>query len=156
MSKQGFPTEKTAHFTVDDLFGLGRRIADQRRAHGWKQREVSRRTGLHATRLSRIERGAVWPGVGELVALSRVFHLSLDELVLGSEAIPQEKREEERLVVSILEAAPPEDREAFLRYLRATLTGCRIARNGASERSLPPGAPPVGILETVRGGLGLP
>lgn len=133
MSKQGCDAEKMAYYTEDDLFRFGVRVAKQRHEHGWKQREVSRRTGIHPTRLSRIERGAVWPGIGELVALERVFGLGLDELVFGPKAIPVPGSEEERLIRAILETAPTDDRDALLRYLRATLTGYRIARRAPHE-----------------------
>jgi transcriptional regulator with XRE-family HTH domain len=48
-----------------------------------KQRELARRVGTTGARLSQFERGYNEPNIGELVRLSDVFGVSLDQLVRG-------------------------------------------------------------------------
>ena len=89
MSYQDSNADRNPEYTEKDLVLFGRRVAEQRQAHGWTQREVGHRTGIHATRLSRIERGTVSPALPELAALGRVYRTGLDALVFGPELRPQ-------------------------------------------------------------------
>jgi transcriptional regulator with XRE-family HTH domain len=90
MSYQDSNADRSPEFTEEDLVLFGRRVAEQRQTHGWTQREVSHRTGIHSTRLSRIERGTVSPALPELAALGRVYRTGLDALVFGPELRSQE------------------------------------------------------------------
>jgi transcriptional regulator with XRE-family HTH domain len=134
MSETAHISEEFADYTEEDLALFSRRVAELRRAQGWKQRELSRRTGIHASRLSRIERGTVWPGLEELVVLRRALQVGLDELVLGPRAASATEGEEERLIRAIQEVAPPEDCGALRRLLHALLTGYRIAGRASNSR----------------------
>ncbi|HEX3531832.1 MAG TPA: helix-turn-helix transcriptional regulator [Thermoanaerobaculia bacterium] len=130
MSGQGHNAEKNSDlYTEEDIVRFGFRIAELRQSRGWTQREASRRTGIHATRLSRIEHGSVWLGLRELIALKQTYGGGLEELVFGPAARLDTEPEEESLIRQIREVAPPEDREALLRFLRAALAGYRIARS---------------------------
>lgn len=62
---------------------VGFRIAQLREGRGWKQRELARRLGMVADRLSKIERGVREPRLAELMELARAFRLTLDEVVFG-------------------------------------------------------------------------
>jgi len=133
MSDQGYDADEESDFyTEEDIIRLGSRITELRQGRGWTQREASRRTGIHATRLSRIEHGAVWLGLRELIALKQTYGGGLEELVFGPAARLDTEPEEESLIRRIREVAPPEDREALLRFLRAALTGYLIL-NGRKE-----------------------
>lgn len=130
MSGQGHNAEKTSDvYTQEELVRFGSRIVELRRSQGSTQREASRRMGIHATRLSRIEHGSVWPGLRELISLQRAYGVGLEELVFGSAARPGVETEEEILVRQICEIALPEGREAMLQFLRAALAGYRIVRS---------------------------
>jgi len=130
MSGSGHNAEKISDFyTEEELVLLGSRIAELRRSKGWTQREVSRRMGIHATRLSRIEHGSVWLGLRELIALQRIYGVGLEELVFGPAARHGVEPEEEILIRQIREIARPEDRESILRFLRAALAGYRTGRS---------------------------
>jgi len=56
------------------------RIIELRKARGWSQAELSRRTGIHSSALSHLEHGhvKVWPGY--LARIARAFGVSVDEL----------------------------------------------------------------------------
>lgn len=51
-----------------------------RKARGWSQAELSRRTGIHSSTLSHMEAGHVklWPGYAQRIA--RALGVSVDEL----------------------------------------------------------------------------
>lgn len=66
-----------------DLRRLGSRIVKLRSSRGWKQVELSRRTGIEPPRLSRIEKGRTTPTLEELVRLRRALEADLEELVFG-------------------------------------------------------------------------
>lgn len=83
MNKKEEADDPVSRWAKEDLSRFGRRIAEQRRARGWKQRELSRRTGIPPTRLSRVENGDVRPRIEELVALRHALAVGLDELVFG-------------------------------------------------------------------------
>lgn len=68
----------------DDLSRLGSHVVERRKAKGWKQRELARRTGIDPGRLSRIERGITLPQVRELVRLGTALGGDLDDLLFGA------------------------------------------------------------------------
>lgn len=129
MSDKDSDAEESAKYTEEDLLLFGCRLAEHRRARGWTQRQASRRARMDATRLSRIERGTVWPRLAELVALGRVYGLGLDQLVFGPAGTEGGEGEEESLIRQIREAAASAtagDRAALVRFVRAALNGFRV------------------------------
>lgn len=64
---------------------LGAKIAKARRSKGLTQERVEELTGLHQGYLSRIEHGLIMPGLETLVALAKVFEVSLARLLSGIE-----------------------------------------------------------------------
>jgi len=130
MNKEAENSDETAEFAETDLRQVGSRIAERRLTKGWSQREVGRRTGLHPTRLSRIEHGVVKPRLEELVALHGALGLGLDEMVFGTlSSAPSGELPE------LLEAIPPEDREVLLRLLQVLVSGYRLSRGTLKEPS---------------------
>lgn len=120
-------------FTRDDDRRLAARIKRQRTSRGWKQRELSRRAGISADRISRLERGAPIRS-GELVGLSRAFGLGIDELMLGA---PAGSRDElDQLAREMRNLLPPEDLPALIRLLRTLVAGSRSRRETDSKGEL--------------------
>jgi ribosome-binding protein aMBF1 (putative translation factor) len=62
---------------------LGAKIAKLRRYKGFTQGYVEESTGLPAGYLSRIEHGAILPGLEVLAAIAKVLEISLPRLVSG-------------------------------------------------------------------------
>ncbi len=60
---------------------IGRRVRTLRQARGATLRALAQETGLSATQLSRIESGSRQASVGTLIELSRIFGITLSELV---------------------------------------------------------------------------
>ncbi|KQR97919.1 hypothetical protein ASG12_12915 [Williamsia sp. Leaf354] len=65
---------------IDDHW-IGRRVRALRLQRGWTVRGLAETAGLSATQLSRIESGARQASVGTLIELSRIFSITLSELV---------------------------------------------------------------------------
>jgi transcriptional regulator with XRE-family HTH domain len=114
--------QTTSSFTSDDSRRLTQRVAELRQARGWKQRELSHRSGIPSDRLSRLERGAPMR-IDELVALARTFGLGVDELLFG----PVVARDDdlERLVREIRQAVPAARLPALVEAMRALSAGFR-------------------------------
>jgi len=65
---------------LQELKQLGSRIRDHRRNRGLTLIELSQKTGLSASYLSRIERGVTSPSLKSLVLLARTFGKTIAEL----------------------------------------------------------------------------
>lgn len=106
---------------------LAARIAELRQARGWKQRELSQRSGIAPDRLSRLERGAQIR-VEELVALCRAFGIGVDDLLFGTATGGGEALE---LVTRALQRViPAKDLPALEWLLRTLAAGCRALQTG--------------------------
>ncbi|HEX3526600.1 MAG TPA: helix-turn-helix transcriptional regulator [Thermoanaerobaculia bacterium] len=62
---------------------LGVRIAELRRQRGWSQEELADLLYVQRGRLSKWERGRIGIAAEDLLALSRVFDITADELLTG-------------------------------------------------------------------------
>lgn len=65
------------------LRDLGKRIVAYRKQRGWNQTELGKRLDRRQATISRWENGLGEMTIPDLVALARVFKVTLDELVLG-------------------------------------------------------------------------
>lgn len=66
---------------------LNERIAEYRRANGWSQENLAERLGVSRQSVSKWESGAAQPELDKVVALSRLFGVSTDNL-LTEECLP--------------------------------------------------------------------
>lgn len=64
---------------------FGSRLLELREHRGWSQRELGRRSGLRAERISRLEHGDCSPRLEELVLLRQALQVSFDLLLPGEE-----------------------------------------------------------------------
>lgn len=62
---------------------LGDRISRLRQQHGWTQRQLAYRAGIGLTVVSNSEYGRNQPSAASLLALSRAFSVSMDDLYCG-------------------------------------------------------------------------
>ena len=66
-----------------NLPSLGNRLCEHRKTKGWSQRQLARRAGLRADRLSRLEQGATEPRLEEIAKLARALGMGLEDLAFG-------------------------------------------------------------------------
>ncbi len=126
-SKDATP-EALPELPAQDHLRFGRRLVRRRGALGWSQRELSRRTSLPSSRLSRLERGKAKPRLDELLRLRAVLGGTLDELVFepaspSAEGIGQVLRDLER-------CATAEDVALLCKLVHLIALGLRCAPGG--------------------------
>ena len=60
---------------------LGNRLADLRKEHGYSQEELADKLGVSRQAISKWERGEASPDTDNLIELSKIYGVSLDELI---------------------------------------------------------------------------
>jgi transcriptional regulator with XRE-family HTH domain len=113
-------------FTPVDLRGLGSRVARFRLQRGWKQVELSRRTAIPPTRLSRLEKGRTAPNLDELVRLGAVLGVDLGQIVFGGEA---RTGPTQRLAAEVERLGAPDELEVIRRLLHYLIAGYQAERS---------------------------
>lgn len=71
---------------------MGDYIEGERRRRGWSQQDMSRETGWHQTKVSKLENGWCRPTLDDLELLADMFGASLPRLVLMRKRCPQRLR----------------------------------------------------------------
>lgn len=71
------------------------RLVELRRAHGFSQEELAHRLGLSRQAISKWERAEASPDTDNLIALARLYGITLDELVDTESDVPPVASEEE-------------------------------------------------------------
>ena len=70
---------------------FGEKLQALRKARGWSQEELAEQLGVSRQAVSKWETDAGLPDLERLIALSRLYHITLDELVKGES--PEETAE---------------------------------------------------------------
>ena len=104
---------------------LGNRILDLRTKRGWNQKELARRAGMRASRLSTIESGAKRPNLDEFARLADALDTTLDELRSDERRVP--KPEAVDLVRELAAFATAEELAGLGRLLQVLLLGYRAS-----------------------------
>lgn len=60
---------------------LGKRIAQLRKSRGWKQEDLSLKSGIERSSLARMEAGGVNSTINKLRQIAAAFEISIGELV---------------------------------------------------------------------------
>ena len=118
--------ETTDNFTSAE--SLGDRIARLRRAKGWNQRELGRRTGMKATQISKYERGIYVPRADALPRLSAALGVSADYLLTGRPFREPQRDFRLRERIEALEALPEPQRDNLVAFLDALLAAHQLLR----------------------------
>jgi transcriptional regulator with XRE-family HTH domain len=83
---------------------LGRRVRSLREARGMSLRQLGASSGLSASFLSGIERGASSPSISSLASLAEALGVTLSDLFLVAERPAQVVRERERIAFRLADA----------------------------------------------------
>jgi transcriptional regulator with XRE-family HTH domain len=110
---------------------FGSRLTELRESRGWTQVELSRRSGIASSRLSRIERGLRLPRFLELLGLREALALGLEELVFEEAAADTVLRELAHRLAPLLAQDEAAGLTKILRLLLRGIEGDRVA--GASR-----------------------
>ena len=85
---------------------IAQRLAEMRRSRGYSQEELAWKLGLSRQAISKWERAESSPDTGNLLALSRLYGVTLDELVCGSDADTERHSVEESTAVVVPAETP--------------------------------------------------
>ena len=88
-----------------DRKAAGERIREKRRQLGITMREPAEKLGRVPTYYADIERGSCGMSVETMIAISRLYHMSLDYLILGTEE--EEKTEDAGRTRGCIPASEP-------------------------------------------------
>ena len=111
---------------------LGVRLTELRRARGWTQRELARRSQINPGRLSKLERGVHRASLDEVTRLSLALNAGLDELVFGASSL---EGSWQRLLRGLEEAGGPPALDCATRMLRALIHGYQHPDSRREEKS---------------------
>lgn len=73
---------------------LNERLAQLRKEHGLSQNDLAEKLNVSRQAISRWEQGLAMPSSDNLIYLSRLYGITLDELIYGKEEIENEQAEE--------------------------------------------------------------
>ena len=102
----------------------GRRIRRMRELYGMSRQQAAEAAGCTEKHYADIERGYVGMSLGTLLSLARIFSVWVDFLLLGvaeeggKPGQEGESREEERVMLGMLDALPAEKRRFVLEWIR--------------------------------------
>ena len=105
---------------------IAQRLAELRRAKGYSQEVLANRLGLSRQAVSKWERAESSPDTENLIALARLYGVSLDELLSVDNEIEEDIAFEraDRVATTALDAAgQAADREAVARSILAASKG---------------------------------
>ena len=74
---------------------IANRLVERRKAAGLSQEELAEKLGVSRQAVSKWERGEASPDTDNLIALARLYNISIDELLNGEKPVEEEEAEQE-------------------------------------------------------------
>ena len=125
-----------------DRKAAGMRIREKRRQLGITMKEAAEKLGRVPTYYADIERGNCGMSVETMIAISRLYHMSLDYLILGKEddgrkdtVKEMSRTEETEAVYQLLNNVSKRERMYAAKVLRTFLIACSDV--GLKEEEMP-------------------
>ncbi len=126
-----------------DRKAAGNRIREKRRQLGITMKEAAEKLGRVPTYYADIERGSCGMSVETMIAISRLYHMSLDYLILGAEEEKTEDagrtyQEETEAVYQLLNHVSKKERLYAAKVLRTFLIACSDmgTEDGRTEQTI--------------------
>jgi transcriptional regulator with XRE-family HTH domain len=106
------------------------KLKNLRQSKGWSQGKLGQKIGVDGNRISRYERGALWPSLDLMVGLANAFDISVDYLVRSDKDMAVGKLHNQELLRRIeqLDDMPAADQEALVRVLDAFIKKQRLEK----------------------------
>ena len=138
-----------------DRKAAGKRIREKRRQLGITMKEAAEKLGRVPTYYADIERGNCGMSVETMIAISRLYHMSLDYLILGKgdgdRSVTDKdmiRSEESEAVYQLLGSVSKRERMYAAKVLRTFLIAC----SDVSLKEEPMPADDDGLLEGMKNG----
>lgn len=111
---------------------IAQRLATMRREKGYSQEELAERLGLSRQAVSKWERAESSPDIGNIVALAKLYGVTVDELLRVDDEVEDDVRFEE---VDKTATAQAEAQEAAVRANEAAVRAAQAAVAAAQARA---------------------
>lgn len=108
-----------------DRTAVGKRLRERRKVLGWSRDFTAEQIGLVTKYYADIERGTCGMSVETLLALSRIYNFSLDELIFGKERKKQEI--DKSAILTHFEELPQDAQDYCAQMLYLFVEGVRSA-----------------------------
>ena len=70
-----------------------KKLRQLREGRGWSQGQLAKKIGADVNRVSKYERGVIWPTLEFIVRMALIFEVSVDYLVRETDNVPLDKIE---------------------------------------------------------------
>ena len=130
---------------------IAQRLAALRREKGYSQEELAERLGLSRQAVSKWERAESSPDIGNIVALAKLYGVSVDELLRVDETIADleddarfEEQDKTAAAEAEVQAAAVRANEAAVRAAQAAVAAAQAratAEQAQAHAQVPPAAP---------------
>lgn len=97
------------------------KLRNLRQSRGWSQAQLAQKIGADPNRVSRYERGVIWPTLELVVKIAEVFEVSTDYLIRSGEDLAINKISNQELLrrIEALNSLPEEDQNIVIAVLDA-------------------------------------
>ncbi len=98
-----------------------KKLKELRTKKGWSQGQLGKRIGADLQRISKYERGVMWPTMELMVRLAKVFDVSVDYMIREEKNVAISKIKNQELLHKIEEinGLPEEDQYTIISFLDA-------------------------------------
>ena len=97
------------------------KLRDLRKRRGWSQGQLAQKIGADLQRVSKYERGVIWPTMELMVAIARAFDVTVDFLIRDEKhaAVGKIKNQELLNQLEEINDLPEEDQKTVVSFLDA-------------------------------------
>jgi transcriptional regulator with XRE-family HTH domain len=97
------------------------KLRDLRKSRGWSQGQLAQKIGADLQRVSKYERGVIWPTMELMVSIAKVFDVTVDFLIRDDKnaAIGKIKNQELLNQLEQINDLPEEDQKTVVSFLDA-------------------------------------
>ncbi len=97
------------------------KLKDLRKKRGWSQGQLAQKIGADLQRISKYERGVIWPTMELTVKMAKVFDVSVDFLIRDDKTAAVSKIKNQKLLnkLEAINNLPEDDQETVISFLDA-------------------------------------
>lgn len=97
------------------------KLKNLRTKHGWSQGQLAQKIGADLQRISKYERGVIWPTMELTVKMAKVFDVSVDFLIRDDKTAAVSKIKNQKLLnkLEAINNLPEDEQETVISFLDA-------------------------------------
>jgi transcriptional regulator with XRE-family HTH domain len=97
------------------------KLKELRKSRGWSQGQLAKKINADLQRISKYERGVIWPTMELMVKIAKVFEVSIDFLIRDDQNTAVTKIKNQKLLHQLesINNLPKEDQETVVSFLDA-------------------------------------